>query len=414
MIETLKRLIAIPSVTGSPDVKDALHLMLDVCKDFGFRTKNLDDRMGWAEIGEGDPLIGILCHLDVVPAAGEWTHDPFRAEIVDGRIYGRGTADDKGPAIAAVWAMKELLEEKAELRGRVRILFGCEEEGGDWTDMEYYKAHEELPAFGFTPDADFPAIYGEKRILHVSLSMPLERSGFRAAEGGDAPNMVPDHAKAVLADGTVLETTGVAAHGSLPAEGENAITKLMELAAAHGKETGAGCPFADFYMDTIGWDLDGSRIGCGFSDEPSGALTFSVGTIAVAEEDVPRIAVTVDMRAPVTVTEEAILASLEKAAAPYGVSVTKNSGERPVYMDQNGAVITKLMEAYRELTGDYESQPKLIGGGTYARAMDGIVAFGPLFPGREATEHRRDEYAYIDDLWKAKDIYKLAIRKLAE
>ena len=412
MIETIKELIAIPSVTGSPAVKDALHKMLAVCEEFGFRTKNLEDRMGWAEIGEGDRLIGILCHLDVVPVGGKWEHDPFAGEIVDGRIYGRGASDDKGPAVAAVWAMKELLEEKADLHARVRILFGCEEEGGDWSDMNYYKAHEEIPDFGFTPDADFPAIYGEKRILHVALSMPLEGSGFLEAEGGDALNMVPDRARAVLSDGTALEARGVAAHGSLPQEGENAVTKLMELASAHGKETGEGCRFADFYMDAIGWDLDGSRIGCGFSDEQSGNLTFSVGTITVTSAS--RIRITVDMRCPVSFSEEEILEGLTAAAEPYGVTVEKIFGEHPVYMDKDGPVITKLMEAYREMTGDHESQPKVIGGGTYARAMDGIVAFGPLFPGREATEHRRDEYAYIEDLEKAKEIYKLAIRKLAK
>ena len=412
MIDALRKLIAIPSITdataeeGKPfgkNVNDALVYMLNFCQDLGFRTKNCGNYLGFAEIGQGEELMGILCHLDVVPTGEGWQHDPFGGEVVDGRIYGRGAMDDKGPAMAAVYAMKDILDSGRKLNKRVRIIFGCQEETGDWVDMEYYKEHEEIPSFGFTPDADFPAIYGEKGILMVRLSMEASKSGFVKISGGEAPNMVADWAKGTLADGTVLAEKGRAAHGSTPEEGENAISKLMEKAADFD------CPFAKFYMEKIGWCLDGSNIGIGLCDEASGTLTFNAGRIGLTDD---RLFLEADIRYPVTYSEEEVLDRMEKAVSSHGVKINVITSMDPVYMDKDGEVIKKLMSAYKEVTGD-ETQPQVMGGGTYARSMDNIVAFGPVFPGRDCTEHKKDEWIYVEDQEKAREIYKLAIEKLA-
>ena len=172
MLQTLNQLCSFKSVTARTDdpehpygeeTNKALKYMLDTCKGFGFRTVNLDNQIGYAEIGEGEELFGILAHLDVVPVGSGWAHDPFAATVADdGYIYGRGVVDDKGPAVASVYAMKDLLDSGRKFTKRIRIIFGQTEEKGPWTDMEYYKEHEELPAMGITPDADFPALYGER------------------------------------------------------------------------------------------------------------------------------------------------------------------------------------------------------------------------------------------------------------
>lgn len=411
MIESLKQLVSIPSVTGAEpeegapygsNVKAALDKALEICGGLGFRTKKVGNCLGYAEIGEGEELMGIMAHLDVVPAGSGWTHQPFGCEIIDGRIYGRGVVDDKGPAVAAMYAMKDILDSGKPLKRRIRIIFGCQEEEGDWDDIEYYKAHEEIPTFGFTPDADFPAVYGEKGILQVSVSMDAALSGFSEITGGEAANMVADYAKAVLTDGSVLEEHGKSAHGSMPEEGENAITELMEKAAL------ADCPFARFYMDKIGRCLDGSRFGVGLSDEASGSLTFNVGKIFMADG---KVTMEIDIRYPVTFEPEDVLSPMRKAAEAWGLTVEQEMWLKPVYMDKNGPVITKLMEAYHEVTGD-NTPASVMGGGTYARAMDNIVAFGPVFPGRECTEHKPDENILISDLEKAREIYRLAMEKL--
>lgn len=404
MIESLQELIAIPSVTGTPEVFEALEQALDCCRSLGFRVKNVDGKLGYGEIGEGEDLMGILCHLDVVPAGEGWSYEPFAGTVTEnGRIYGRGAVDDKGPAMAAVYAMKDVLDSGKKLNKRVRVIFGIMEEGGEWEDMDYYKAHEEIPSFGFTPDADFPAIYGEKGILQADLIMNAGEAGFAEIAGGDAPNMVAAWARGKLPDGTSFDEKGISAHGSTPEEGENAITRLMEKAAARG------CRFAQVYMEKIGWCLDGSKFGIGISDEASGGLTFNAGRI-VMEED--KVRLSVDIRYPVTFAEEDVVELLRREAAETGLSVEVVSALKPVYMDQTGPVISKLMEAYRQVTGD-DTPAQLMGGGTYARAMDNVVAFGPVFPGRELTEHKADEWIRVEDLEKAREIYRLAIEKLA-
>ncbi|MBQ1501721.1 MAG: Sapep family Mn(2+)-dependent dipeptidase [Firmicutes bacterium] len=409
LLEALERLVRIRSVSGRPEVSEALAEALSICNELGFRTKNCDSRIGWAEIGPsaeaaaGGPLIGILCHLDVVPPGDGWEYEPFSCTVNDGRVYGRGVMDDKGPAAAAIMALKDLLDEGGPHRGRIRIIFGCMEETGNWEDMEYYKETEEIPDFGFTPDADFPAIYGEKGIAMVSLSMKVEDAGFIDIKGGNVPNMVPDWCQAILADGTELSAAGRAAHGSTPEEGENAITGLMELAAAHD------CFYARFYNSVFGRRSDGSGCGCAFSDAQSGGLTVNAGCIAL-EDDL--VVLKADIRYPVTYSLDTVLSALKEAVAPYGVEVALLTAMAPVYMDPEGPVFSCLMSAYRSVTGDTQARPLVIGGGTYARAMKNIVAFGPVFPGRECTEHQKNEYILLEDLEKAREIYRLAIKDL--
>ena len=412
-LDALLGLLAIDSVAwldaseaapyGSGPAK-ALDYVLSLCRTLGVRTENRGGRVAWAEIGAGDELTAVLGHLDVVPDGEGWTHDP-RGELCGDRLYGRGAVDDKGPVLAALFAMKDLQDAKTPLRRRVRLIFGQCEESGDWEDMAYYRAHEELPVSGFTPDADFPVICGEKGILHYALTLPLARAGLRSAEGGDAVNMVPARAKAVALDGAVYTAEGVSAHASLPEKGENAIGKLMAQLRAAGVDS----PLVKFYVNCIGMDSDGAGLGCAFSDAQSGALTVNPGLLRTEGDTVT---LTLDIRCPVTVEKARVRAALEAACAPYGMAVGLVREQKSVYLDRNGPLIRALLSVYRDVTGD-SSEPLVIGGGTYARAMPNIAAFGPMRPGRECTEHQRDEYILLDDLFTAREIYRRAIEKLA-
>ncbi len=412
----LKGLMAIESVAmtdadelhpyGSGPAK-ALDYVLELCGRLGIPTVNRDGRVAWAEIGSGDEIVGILGHLDVVPVGDGWEHDP-RGEVCGDRLYGRGAADDKGPTMAALFAMKDVMDSSVPLKRRVRLIFGQCEETGSWTDMAYYTAHEQLPVYGFTPDADFPAIYGEKGLLHYELSLPLAESGLLSAEGGNAANMVPDWARASVqtpSGNKEYSAKGRSAHASTPEKGCNAISAIMKELAKDGVKS----PLVSFYQEHIGSDLSGSLMGCGFSDEQSGDLTLNAGLLRTLKD---RVVLTIDIRSPVTVSSDRVLAAIEAACAPYGITVSCTEDTKSIYMDKNGQVITAMLEVYREATGDM-SEPMVIGGGTYARAMPGIVAFGPMQPGRECTEHQRDEYILLEDLFQAEDIYRKTIEKLA-
>lgn len=417
MIEALDKLCRFRSVaeeTGNPDapygeeVHKALMYVLGLCEGFGMRVKNCDNKIGWAEIGDGEEMVGILCHLDVVPEGKGWNTEPFAATVSAGKIFGRGVVDDKGPAIACIYALADIAKRRIRLNRRVRIIFGQIEEKGDWPDMEFYKQTEELPTFGFTPDGDFPAIYGEKGILNLKFSMPAEKSGIISAKGGNAHNMVPDFADMVLningKEATISEK-GVSAHGAMLEMGENAITKAFRKAM----EMGSDSAFVKFYNEKIGDNLYGENIGAGFSDDKSGRLTFNVGLLSADEKE---SSITVNMRCPVTYNGDEIEAAIKKECEPYGIKIKRTEWTAPVYMEKESGTVAKLAGVYREITGDL-TEPKVIGGGTYARAMENIVAFGPCFPDMEMTEHCKNEYIPLDKFLMLREIYREAIIRLA-
>lgn len=419
MIDDLRRLVRFASVSERTESKETpfgretaavLDEALTICRNYGLRTKNCENMTGYAEIGQGEALIGILVHLDVVPAGEGWISPPFELREKEGRLYGRGVTDDKGPAVAVIHALKELIEESVDFNKRVRLIFGLAEETGDWEDMEYYKATEEPVSFGFTPDADFPAIYAEMGIANVRFSFDKSKTCFEKISGGNAVNMVPDKCEATFRDrgGTLhnYSQPGKSAHGSTPWDGQNAISMIM----GHFKDR-EDCLFSSFFRDCIKMECNGKSLGGYAADEESGEITYNFGLVHTEES---KIMLTADVRYPVTFKIEDIIKGIKERLASLGyenVEIELLSDVPFVFMDADGPVITKLLEAYREHTKDMRP-PAVIGGGTYARAMDGIVAFGPMLPGRELTEHQANEYILTEDLILAKEIYKTAIRKL--
>jgi len=426
MLRSLSELIRIPSVKAEKseagpfgeNIAKALDHTLSLCDNLGFRTKNCDDYCGYAEIGEGETLFGILAHLDVVPAGEGWDHPPFGAEIDDEKLYGRGAIDDKGPIIACIYAIKELMDEDVRFNCRIRFIFGLDEESG-WEDMDHYLKQEELPSVGFTPDADFPVIYGEKGILTFWFEDPKPDEDLMGEYiiGGDAINMVPAFCRAsvLMKTGELkeIEVRGVAAHGSTPEVGDNAISKIMHK-LYEMKSRGDLSPdskldkIINFYHDKIGYDYLGKDAGYARADQESGDLTINVGMIEVKDK-VCKIGI--DMRYPVTHKYDEILEGIRENIRNTHMTIGSVDHLKPVFMDQNSDLIRTLLSVYREITGD-PSEPLTMGGGTYARAMDNIVAFGPLFPGTVDTAHQKDEYISLSDLTKIKEIYKAAIRKI--
>ena len=217
--------------------------------------------------------------------------------------------------------------------------------------------------------------------------------------------MVPSWCRAVL-NGKAYETSGRAAHGSTPEDGDNAITKMIALLAEEIPQD----PLVAFYQKYIGSALNCEKMGCALEDDKSGKLTMNAGTLRMRDG---RIVMEVDVRNPVTFAPEDVTVPLEKAAAEFGLTVAVTECTPPVYMDKDGTVIRSLLEVYQAATGD-NSEPAVIGGGTYARAMDHIVAFGPMIPGRELTEHQKNEYILREDLCKIREIYRAAMERLAE
>ena len=415
MLEALKGLLSIPSVAQQgdemysygPGPSVALEYTLELCKKMGFRTKNAG-RYGYAEIGQGYPIIGVLGHLDVVPAGEGWVYPPFAGTVADGRLYGRGASDDKGPMIMCIFAAHDLAESYAaagkSLPCRIRLIFGLAEETGIWTDMGAYCAQEEPISCGFTPDGEFPAIFCEKGMLVVNLSLPLKESDPHSGDGGTAPNVVPDRCVVEMADGRSYTASGTVAHGATPWKGENAINTLMSSLAQDS------VPVAKAYMDLLGDDVYGRKLGIACRSEDSGPLSVNVGMLRVEDDN---LNLTLDIRYPEDQDAKILLKKIRQAVVPYGGKASFIRGMNPVYRSKNDPLMQQLLRAYRKETGDF-SEPIAIGGGTYARAMDGIVAFGPTFPGQDGMEHQANEYVSLEDLERLRRIYCRALQYLTE
>ena len=409
MIEALQKLVSFQSIAKEEgpeysygkEVCGAKEYVLELAKSFGMRAEDVPGKYAYIEIGEGPRLIGILSHLDVVPAGDGWTQNPFGGEIVDGKIYGRGTTDDKGPTIAVLYAMKAL-KEKTTLSARIRLILGQMEENGEWRDIEAYTDAEEIPECGFTPDGDFPAIQNELGAMVFRVQMP--QSGFLQGEGGTAPNMVPARARVKTEFGT-YEASGKACHGCAPWLGLNGISELMEKVHQAEPEN----RFLRMYADLIGKTIYGEKLGIAAEDE-SGKLTLNVGLFEVRDETATLM---VDIRYPAKKNPDEISGSLVRQFSSYGASCECVYHVRPLYTPSDSPVLGALLSAYREVTGD-DSRPISIGGGTYAKAMPNMVAFGPNFPGHENREHMEDEYILVEDFLKLEEIYERALAYLLD
>ncbi|SFL13671.1 dipeptidase PepV [Halanaerobium salsuginis] len=450
MILSTQELVRIPSVEAvaegnypyGKNVYLALEKALEIAEKLGFRTKNIDNQAAKIEIGSGEETLAMLCHLDVVPEGDDWTYPPYAAEIHDNKIYGRGTIDDKGPAVAALYALKIVDLLNIDLKKRVQIILGTNEESG-MAALEYYLKHEEMPDLAFSPDASFPVINAEKGILNLKFSADLTAAETKTGmpdlislRGGNAANMVPDSAEAILSGlsaaelkeklinfdykpeklklvnttaGLKINYQGVSAHGSTPEVGENAISQLLNLLAEIEFKNTKLNQFLAFYRQKIGLETDGKSIGCKDQDDIPTELTFNTGVIKI---DADKAEFIVNIRYPVKSTAAKVINSIKQNTADNLVKVTQLSDSAPLYIAEDDPFLLKLMHAYREFTGD-NAQPIAIGGGTYARNVKKGVAFGPLFPGEPELAHQRDEYIEIDSLVKSAAIYAQAIIDIA-
>mgnify|MGYP005751468405 CR=1 FL=1 len=428
----------------------ALQYLLSKGSEEGFIAKNVDGLAGHIEMGHGEELVGILCHVDVVPEGDGWSSDPFGAEIRDGKIFARGAIDDKGPTMAAYYAMKILKESGVSLNKRIRMIIGTDEES-NWRCVEHYFKHEEMPTMGFAPDADFPIIYAEKGIADFDLEMKVDPSivtsslvegtiVLKSFQSGRRYNMVPDFAEArlntttpqdeelltefnnyitkyqLLGRGYVEENTlifeleGQSAHGMEPRKGKNAGLLLATFLKGVQLDTNAST-YISFLSEYFYEDSRGEKLGVSYSDEITGDLTINVGKMKYTSETGGSIGI--NLRYPVTNDMDNTRDKIEKVAATGSFSLTNFSDSKPHHVDKNHSLVKTLQKVYEEQTGE-EATLISIGGGTYARSLKAGVAFGPLFPGRPDSAHQKDEYIIIDDLLKATAIYAQAISELGK
>ncbi len=447
MKTALAALVACDSVRGEPTanapfgegVKRALDTFLRLCEKKGLAVRNVDNYVGVAEIGDQTAPLGILCHLDVVPAGEGWDTDPFTLTERGGFLYGRGAMDDKGPTVAALYALLAVLSTGKPLVRGVRLIAGCAEETG-WEDMDYYTARESLPKLLFTPDAEFPVIHIEKGRVQGKLTRAFSPTVAPKAvvniDAGVAINAVPERAVATLrgfsaaelsalcdkvalpdavrvevaedGDYTVLTVYGRAAHASTPEEGVNALCALLRVVASLPL---SACDGADGIralarLFPLG-ETDGTSLGVCRVDKESGALTASLDLLTFTEE---RMEAEFDIRFPVCETLDGMKTALSLSAAREGFSLSA-TGAEPHHVPEESPLVQTLLGVYEQVTGT-PGRAVAIGGGTYVHDTKTGVAFGAEFPGDDNRIHAAGERVETEKWMKTALIYAKAIEEI--
>ena len=444
-VKLLLELISFKSVMGEPQENmpygepcaECLAFAAKTLSEDGFKVRNFDNHAITADFGEGEAELGILCHLDVVPTEGqEWSSDPFKADIREGRVYGRGAIDDKGPAAAVITAMRMIRDSGIKLRKNFRLILGSNEENGS-ADMEYYTKKEKFPPMLFTPDGSFPVINIEKGMIRLGITGDYS-SGERkliSLRGGSVANAVPERAEAVVSgfeaedivnilgeyqlngillvveksnNNTVcIKVKGKGAHASTPEQGKNALTALIFLLSKlslDGDISEKLTALSELYPYG---DSEGNGIGVSCSDKLSGGLTL---VLSLADCSNGKLSFMTDCRFPVCRSSADIIPVMTEKLSKAGLSGNAALVSEPHHADENSEMIQTLLAVYEDCTGK-KGQCIAIGGGTYVHDTENGVAFGAEWSD-ENNMHGADEFIGIDELTKDIEIYCEAILRL--
>ncbi len=447
MIRATQDLVRIRSVKekGSGDqpfgqgMAEALDYVLNLAEELGFTVKNLEGYCGYAEYGEGDLHVGVISHVDTCDEGEMWAVEPFGAKIIKNRIYGRGTMDNKGPLIAALYALKAVRDSGQKINKKVRFIIGTDEERY-YEDMHYYLAHENPPIAGFTLDGQFPVVYAEKGLSMMEYRGHFPQDGperIAYIRGGTAENSVPGYCKAflltqrkseivslltlfarenrhnmtakVVEEGVIIESFGMETHSMALEMGINAISPIIRFLTYlkfGGKPVQEMISFID---ESFGFDLYGKGFGIQWEDEFSGKLTVNFGILSLEEDEVT---VRFDVRYPVTCSFKDVAEKVRLIFNKSGFAEVENTYWEPVYFPREHFLIKALLKAYRQVTKDF-GEPIASGSGSYSKIIPNIAAFGAIFPGENPAWHRVNEYIDIDDMMKMAEIYAAAIYELA-
>ena len=448
IINSTCEIINIPSVFSDNDnlktpfgihTVKALNYILNLGKSFGFKTKNIDNKFGYIEFGDGEKLLGIIGHLDVVPAEDDWTYSPFKSTIDNGNIYGRGAIDDKGPIIAALYAMKAVAD-NYKLNKRVRLILGLNEEN-DWKCIERYKQTEELPDIAFSPDANFPCIYAEKTIESLYLKQEYIKNPTLYIEGistnNNAINVVPKYCSITLKfdnskitnikenlktlinnynyninieeidnSSIRLISLGKSSHAAHPELGVNALSRLLIIINELFNLYNIKLDILDYFTKYIGDDYTGKKLGINFRDE-SGILTLNTAQCIIKDNT---LSLGFNLRIPVTIDYNKIEKEFQKYCNE-NLEIKIARIQEPLYIEKNCSIVKQLCDIFNDYNNS-DLEPIAIGGGTYARAFDNCVSFGPQMPNAKDMCHQTDEYIGIDNLLFCTKVYAEAILNL--
>ena len=428
-VKTLERLISVPSYNqpaeeGAPfgkGIRNALDEMMKICDELSFKTyEDPDGYYGYAEVGSGDKIFGVICHLDTVPAGdlGKWKHNPFKGTVINDAVYGRGSQDDKGPGIAALYAVKALMDQGYHFNQRIRFIYGTDEEIL-WRGIAEYNKKEAPIDSGISPDAEFPLIYAEKGLQQSYLVGPGTdqlklnlKNAFNAVPDSavyDGPKQdevkvaLDKHGFEYTSDDNSITVIGKSVHAMMAPKGTNAVLRL-----AIALDDVFDFKPLDFIGKLFKEGATGSNVLGDVRDE-SGQSTCNMSSLEINDNETR---MQIDLRIPVTVDRDNLLAKLSKQVAAYDLNYVHFDYLAPLYVPKDSKLVRTLMKVYKEQTGDVDAEPQISGGATFARTMNNCVAFGGMLPTTPDYMHQANEQWPLSDMYKAMEIYAQAIKKL--
>lgn len=443
-------------------IDDCLNYLKDMSENFGLNFVNLDGKVCYIEQPEGEGVIAVPVHIDVVPAGDGWRYPAFGGIIARGKIWGRGAQDDKAPLMSCLFGLYGLKQLGVEFKTKTRIIIGTQEEIGDWSDLHYYVQKEGNPVFGFTPDCTFPIINGEKGMfnLKICLKSTPEKANpgnieFLELTGGDRANIVPDIAfiRFLLpsdktdAAKTQIETEvreflgnnndakidfplnfdkihetsgrkiaeitfrGEASHGSIPWNGHNAISDALKFLLSGKNIPKAVAIYSEFIFKAT-LDLYGKGLDIYKFHDFIGPTTVNLGIINLNQEGG---FVTLNIRPPIGLNGKEIKERVERVLTPVrkdsGIDIfqdSKGNGTDALFVDpkKNPFYFEAMKTAYQKVTKQ-PAEYRAIGGTTFAKAFPNTVCFGPVLEQGDEKElaHMKDECVGINELVRNTKIY---------
>lgn len=415
----LRKIMQINSVKGEPQPnapfgngpKKALVETLALAKELGFTTKIINDAMGYAQLGDDNQnYIGVVGHLDVVHEGTDWNYPPFDLTLDNDIFYGRGVLDNKGPIIANLYALYLLKEMNYPFTKTIRIIFGTDEESGS-ADIPLYLEKEAPPMYGYTPDCKYPAVYGERGVLGLSIKTKITDKSQNVLTKFSANfdrSAVPDTLHYAI-NNEEFNIKGKRAPSNAPDMGENVITYFANEAKNNPAVTGEFKDYLTWLAESLHLQHDGAGLNIDFFDEESGHLSLTPYFLAFDNEGAT---LNLSMRYPISIKKENIINTLNKKL-PNSSSIVVTRDMPSTNFDKEHPMIQIMTRVYEYATG-LDGTPVTTTGATYARTMPNIIAFGPSFPGQKGIAHNKNEYMDKKDLLKNLEIYTYLLAELGK
>lgn len=445
MLNDLAKLVSIKSIAGKPEGEypfgknsyDALCAAEEVANKFGLSTKKYDNACLSADLNERETALGMLCHVDVVQEGAGWDTDPYAMVEKNGALFGRGTSDDKGPAIASIYAMAAAKAICPDLTKNCRLILGSSEETGAG-DLVYYEKYDKYPEAVFSPDSDFPLVNIEKGKFGPFFSADWVESRtlprIVSIKGGTVSNIIPRQTTAEIEGlkskdcsdvcrnitndfggtidlidtekGVLITCTGTAAHASTPELGLNSttllITALLRLPIA---ECDGLYRLRSLCSIVPHGDYSGKSLGIACSDDLSGQLTVNFG---VFEYRLTGMSGNLDIRTPICADTIPIEAITLSAFGKHGIYCYTDNISKSHCVPADSPLVKTLLDIYTDYTGE-EGKALAIGGITYAHNIPGGVAFGCTMPGHDACIHGANEHILLSELMTSAEMFTKAI-----